>query len=115
MNSIVLASGSVAGATQTQIEILIKEVRKMAQYPRIEINKIDKLGISFKSGVAKISFEVPLPGTELLKLIYMQATGQPMSAVIESPQAEFDLVLTTVNVKTGEVVNSSKVTEHVKD
>lgn len=79
----------------------------MAKYPRIEINKIDKLGVSFKAGVAKISFEVPLPGPELLKLIYMQATGQPMSAVIESPQAELDLVLTTVNIKTGEVVSTS--------
>jgi len=81
----------------------------MAKYPRVEIQQIDKLGISFKSGVARISFEVALPGPELLKLIYMQATAVPMSAVIESPQAELDLVLTTVNVKTGEVVNSSKV------
>ena len=87
----------------------------MAKCPRVEIQQIEKLGISFKSGVARISFEVPLPGPELLKLIYMQATAVPMSAVIESPQAELDLVLSTVNVKTGEVVNTLKVSNHVED
>ncbi|OGN92331.1 MAG: hypothetical protein A2Z75_04450 [Chloroflexi bacterium RBG_13_50_10] len=87
----------------------------MARYPRVEIQQIEKLGISFKQGVARISFEVALPGPELLKLIYMQATAVPMSAVIESPQAELDLVLTTVNVKTGEVVNSSKVSKDVEN
>ena len=86
-----------------------------AKYPRVEIPRVEKLGISFKSGVAKISFEVPLPGPELLKLIYMQGTGQPMSAIIESPQAEMDLMLTIVNVKTGEVVKASTEVSDVKD
>lgn len=86
-----------------------------SQCPRVEIPRVEKLGISFKQGVAKISFEVPMPGPELLKLIYMQATGQPLRAVIESPQAELDLMLTTVNVKTGEVVNSSKGLGNVKN
>lgn len=72
-------------------------------YSRVEILKIEKLAISFKQGVAKISFEVPLPGDELLKLIYMQATAQPLKAIIESPQAQMDLIITPVNVKTGEV------------
>lgn len=87
-----------------------------SQYPRVEIPRIEKLGISFKQGVAKISFEVPLPGTELLKLIYMQATAQPLTAVIESPQAQMDLVITPVNIKTGEMItSSSKASSDVKD
>jgi len=63
----------------------------------------------------EITFEVPLPGPELLKLIYMQATARPLTAVIESPQAEMDLILTTVNVKTGEVVKASSEVNDVKD
>lgn len=86
-----------------------------AKYPRVEIPRVEKLGISFKQGVAKISFEVPLPGPELLKLIFMQATACPLTAVIESPQAEMDLVLTTVSIKTGEVVKSSSEVSDVKD
>jgi len=85
------------------------------RYPRVEIPRVEKLGISFKQGVAKISFEVPLPGPELLKLIYMQATARPLTAVIESPQADMDLLLQTVNVKTGEVVKASSEVGDVKD
>ena len=86
-----------------------------SQCPRVEIPRVEKLGISFKQGVAKISFEVPLPGPELLKLIYMQSTGQPLSAIIESPQAEMDLLITPVNIKTGEVVKASTEVSDVKD
>jgi len=75
-----------------------------ANYPRIEIQNIDKLGLSFKKGTAKISFEVTSPGPDLLKLIYLQATAQPLNVIIESPQSELDLKITQINVKTGEVV-----------
>lgn len=85
------------------------------KYPRVEIPRVEKLGISFKQGVAKISFEVPLPGPELLKLIYMQATAQPLTAIIESPQAQMDLVLKTVNLKTGELGEVSPGESSVKD
>jgi len=96
--------------------IIRKEVRMSnTKYPRVEIPRVEKLGISFKAGVAKITFEVSLPGPELLKLIYMQATARPLTAVIESPQAEMDLILTTVNVKTGEVVKASSEVSDVKD
>lgn len=76
----------------------------MNECPRVEMPNIDKLSISFKKGVAKISFEVPTPGPELLKLIYLQGTANLLNAVIESPQAELDLRITTVKVSTGEVV-----------
>lgn len=72
-------------------------------YPRIEMEVIDNMSISFKKGVAKVSFEVPRPGPEILRLIYLQATAQPLKAVIESPQAELDLKITPVNLKTGEI------------
>ena len=86
-----------------------------SRYPRVEIPRVEKLGISFKQGVAKITFEVPLPGPELLKLIYMQATACPLTAVIESPQAEMDLMLTIVNVKTGEVAKESSEVSDVEN
>jgi len=75
----------------------------MTDCPKVVLEKIDKLCISFKEGKAKISFEVPQPGPEILKLVYFQGTAGLLSAVIESPQAEFDLKITPVNVKTGEV------------
>ena len=78
----------------------------VTNYPRVEIPNIDKLSLSFKKGVARISFEVTAPGHEILKLIYLQATAQPLNAIIESPQAEMDLKITPVNLKTGEVISS---------
>jgi len=51
----------------------------MAKYPRVEIQQIEKLGISFKSGVARISFEVRkwtlLPRLEWVKDIVQAADG----------------------------------------
>ncbi len=76
----------------------------MVNYPRVEIPNIDKLALSFKKGSVKISFEVPMPGPEILKLIYLSGTAQPLNAVIESPQSEMDLKITPVNLKTGEVM-----------
>ena len=74
-----------------------------AKFPRVEIPNIDKLGISIKKGAVKISFEVIAPGPDLLKLIYLSGTARPLNVVIESPQAEFDLKITEVNIETGEV------------
>jgi len=78
------------------------------KYPRVEIQNINKLSVSFKAGTAKISFEVIHAGPDLLKLIYMQATACPMNVIIESPQAEMDLVISQVNVKTGVVKDEEK-------
>ena len=75
----------------------------MANYPRVEMQNIDKLSISFKKGVARISFEV-LPSHDMLKLIYLQGTTSSLNAVIESPQAEMDLQITPINLKSGEVM-----------
>lgn len=75
-------------------------------YPRVELPNVDKLGISIKKGAARISFEVAAPGPDLLKLIWLQATARPLNVIIESPQAEMDLKIVEVNIKTGEVVNN---------
>lgn len=77
-----------------------------AKCPRIEIQNIDKLGLSIKKGAAKISFEVPFPGPDLLRLVYLQATARPLNVIIESPQSELDLVISQVNVVTGETVEN---------
>ena len=77
----------------------------MVNYPRVEIPNIDKLGMSFKNGAVKISFEVPMPGPEILKLIYLSGTAQPLNVIFESPQAEMDLTITPINLKTGEVMS----------
>ena len=76
----------------------------MANYPRVELPNIDKLAVSIKKWAVKISFEVLAPGPEILRLIYLSGTAAPLNAVIESPQAEMDLQLTEVNVKTSELV-----------
>jgi hypothetical protein len=78
------------------------------KFPRVEVQNIDKLSVNFKAGSAKISFEVMHAGPDLLKLIYMQATACPMNVIIESPQAEMDLVIQQVNVKTGVVKDEEK-------
>jgi len=75
----------------------------MANYPRVEMQNIDKLSISFKKGVARISFEV-LPSHDMLKLIYLQGSANSLNAIIESPQAEMDLKITSINLKTGEAI-----------
>lgn len=76
----------------------------MVNYPKVEMQSIEKLSISFKKGAARISFEVTTPGPEILKLVYLQGTANLLNAVIESPQAEFDLQITPINLKTGEVI-----------
>jgi len=75
----------------------------MAEYPKVEIPSIDNLSLNFKKGVAKISFEVQVIDPQLLKLIFLQATAQPLSVVFESKQAVMDLQLQTVDIKSGEV------------
>jgi len=78
------------------------------KYPKVEMQNIDKLSVSFKKGSAKISFEVLHAGPDLLKLVYMQATARPMNAIIESPQSVMDLRIEQINVETGEVVDEKK-------
>lgn len=74
------------------------------KYPRVEMQNIDKVSVSFKKGVVKVSFELLTAGPEILRLMYLTLTAKPLNAVFESPQAEMDLKITQVKVETGEVV-----------
>lgn len=72
-------------------------------FPRIAIENIDKLSLSLKKGVVKISFEVMSPNPDILKLIYLQSMAQPLNIIIESPQSVMDLRIQEINTETGEV------------
>ena len=72
-------------------------------YPRVEIPDIENVAISSRKGAVKISFEVGQPGPEILRLMYLSGTARPLKVVFESPQAQFDLKLSVVNIETGEV------------
>ena len=74
-----------------------------AQYPQVELPNIEKLKLSVEKGIARISFQVTTPGPGILKLMYLQANAQPLNVVFESPQAEMDLQLIPVSLKTGEI------------
>ncbi len=73
-------------------------------FPKVEIQNVENLGVTFKKGEVKISFVCKTPTPDILKLVHFQGVGNPLNVVIESPQAEFDLLIQKVNVKTGEVV-----------
>ncbi len=73
-------------------------------FPKVEIANIKALKVASTKGGVKVSFEVEAPGPEVLKLMWMAGTAQSMNAVIESPQAEFDMTMTVVKISTGEVV-----------
>lgn len=81
-------------------------------HPRIKIEGIEKLSISSRKvvtenevkHVTKISFEVEAPVSQIARLLYLQKQHQTLNATIECPQGEFDLNITPVNVKTGEIV-----------
>jgi hypothetical protein len=71
--------------------------------PRVEFENIDKLGVSFTKSGVKVSFEIPSPSPEVLKLVHYKLSGLALNVVISSPQAEFDLRIEEVSVKTGEL------------
>ncbi len=73
------------------------------QCPRVEMANIEKLSVAFKKESVKISFEVTFPGPDLLRLIHFSRSGHPLNMIVESPQAEFDLKITEVNVETGQI------------
>jgi len=79
-----------------------------AKCPRVEIQNIDKLGLSIKKGSMKVSFEVTSLSQDILRLIYLQASARPLNIIIESPQTELDLRITQVNILTGEVVKDEQ-------
>jgi hypothetical protein len=53
--------------------------------------------------VAKVSFEVEARPQDLARALYFNRQNVPINVVLESPQAQFDLTMTPVNVATGEI------------
>lgn len=63
---------------------------------------VDKSGIKH---VTKISFEVEASPQAVARLLYFARQKPPLNIIVQSPQAEFDLHMTPVNVATGEIAS----------
>jgi hypothetical protein len=75
---------------------------------RIEIKRIEGLNIKAKEGKYALSMEAFMPPGDVARLLHLSGQGVPVQAVIESPQAAFDLVVNEINLATGEVVHSKE-------
>jgi len=62
---------------------------------------IDKDGVTHD--VTRLSFESDVAPISLARILHFQRQRFGINMVVESPQTEMDLVITPVNVKTGEV------------
>lgn len=91
-----------AQAAAALIEEMVRKEFKMPGI-RIELKRIEEINIKPKNGKIIISMETYLPPGDIGRLFNMAAQGLPVSAVIESPQAEFDLRIEEINIKTGEI------------
>lgn len=73
---------------------------------RIELKRVEEINIRPRSGnKVVVSMEAYLPPGEIGRLYNMAMLGVPVQAIIESPQAELDLIFQEVNTFTGEVVD----------
>ena len=73
---------------------------------RIEIKRITGLNLKFKEAEGTnivLSLETYLQPGDVARLYNLSRQGVPVSAVIESPQAEMDLRIEEVNTFTGEL------------
>lgn len=75
---------------------------------RIELKRIEGMNIKPKDGKYILSMEAYMPPGDVARLLYLSGQGVPVQAVIESPQAAFDLVVNEFNLMTGEVVHSKE-------
>lgn len=84
----------------------ITEGGKMAGGIRIEIKHIAGMNLKFKEGEGTnvvLSMETYLSPGDIARLYNLSKQGVPVRAIIESPQAEFDLVFSEVNTFSGEI------------
>ena len=77
------------------------------KFPTVHLPNIEKLGVTFKKDAVRVSFEV-IASSELIRLIHLSQRGYPLSVTFESPQAQFDLKIVEVDVRTGEVKNDDR-------
>jgi len=82
-----------------------------AKIPRISFEDVDNLGIATKKVIrregvlyiTRVSFDVETLPLQIARLLYFTRQKPPINVVFETPQAEFDLTMTPVNISTGEI------------
>jgi hypothetical protein len=80
---------------------------------RIELKRIENVNLKFKEGNVVVTLETFMPPGDVAWLYNISKQGVPMQAVIESPQAEFDLQISEVNTFTGELKMLAKETASI--
>lgn len=78
-------------------------VENQVRYPEVIIPNVEKVNVAVKADGVRVSFDVKTAGPEVLKLIWLKLTGQVLDVIIRAPQAEKDLQIQEVVIKTGEV------------
>lgn len=73
---------------------------------RIEIKRVEALNLKPKKDKIILTMEAFMSPGDMARLRYLSGQGVPVAAVIESPQAMFDLVVQEVNLSTGEIVHA---------
>jgi len=84
------------------------------QIPQVSFENIRGLAISTKKVVSegqvihvtKVTFEAEASPQSVARLMCFARQKPPMNVIVESPQAEFDLHMTPVNIATGEIATS---------
>lgn len=77
----------------------------------VSLTKVEEIGISSKTVdtkngkeyVTKISFEGDFSVSDIARILNLSRQGRPIEVSFSSPQAEFDLDVKEVSIKTGEV------------
>jgi hypothetical protein len=110
---------SVAMADNPAAENLIKDIitqrfpelkgGKMPIGVRIEIKRVEAINLKPKEDKIMITMEAWMSPGDMARLRHLSGQGVPVSAVFESPQAEFDLVVYEVDLKTGESVHNKEL------
>lgn len=80
---------------------------------KIELKRIEGLNLKLKDGNVVVIMETYMPPGDVARLYNVSKQGVPLQAVIESPQAEFDLQVSEVNTFTGELRNLNREPEPV--
>lgn len=76
---------------------------------RIEIKHIAELNIKIKQGEGTnvvLAIETFLPPGDIARIYNLSKQGVPVSAVIESPQSQFDLRVEEIDLNTGQIIHS---------
>ena len=73
---------------------------------KIEIKRVEGLNLKLKEDKVVLTMDAFISPGDMARLRYLSGQGVPVTAVIESPQAMFDLVVQEVNLETGEIVRA---------